>query len=66
MTNSTEQPRWRRGARCNNGACVEVARVDDDYLIRDSKDPDGGILRFSAQEWAAFEAAVQAGEFHFG
>ena len=65
MTNSTEQPRWRRSTRCGSNACVEVARVGGDYLIRDSKDPDGGLLRFSPEEWAAFASAVQAGEFHF-
>lgn len=32
-------------------------------LVRDSKDPDGPQLRFSAAEWADFTAGVRAGEF---
>jgi len=31
--------------------------------VRDSKDPDGPILRFTAAEWAAFVEGVAAGEF---
>lgn len=53
------------------GGCVEVNRdgacsctPDGDVLIRDSKDRDGPILRFTAAEWRAFEAGVIAGEFH--
>jgi hypothetical protein len=31
--------------------------------VRDGKDPEGAQLRFDAAEWAAFTAAVRAGEF---
>lgn len=31
--------------------------------VRDSKDPDGPVLRFSSAEWAAFVAGARAGEF---
>ena len=27
MKNSTEHPVWRRGSKCTNGTCVEVAKV---------------------------------------
>jgi Domain of unknown function (DUF397) len=63
MAKSTEQPVWRRSRRCGNGTCVEVARIGDDYLIRDSKHPEVGPLRFSAAEWNSFADAVRDGEF---
>lgn len=42
--------------------CVEVA-FDGAVLVRDSKDPDGPRLRFTAREWAAFVAGARDGEF---
>ena len=62
MTKSTEHPRWRRSPFCSGGSCIEVARVADQYLIRDSKDPDVH-LRFSDAEWAAFAKGVGGGHF---
>ena len=44
------------------GGCVEVARMDDTVLVRDSKDRDGPVLVFSPREWDAFLARVRAGE----
>ncbi|WP_443034590.1 DUF397 domain-containing protein [Streptomyces sp. BE303] len=35
----------------------------DRLQIRDSKDPDGPALRFPADAWRSFVAAVRAGEF---
>jgi Domain of unknown function (DUF397) len=32
-------------------------------LVRDSKDPDAGILAFDPGSWRAFVDAVQAGDF---
>jgi len=63
MKNSTEQPAWRSGSKCVSGNCVEVAAVDGAYLIRDSKNPEQGSLRFTEAELAAFAAAFIAGEF---
>ena len=59
----TEQ-RWRRSSRSNNGgACVEVAELPDGgRAVRDSKDPTGPILRFTAKEWLAFVGGVRDGE----
>jgi hypothetical protein len=57
---------WQRSAHCASSACVEVAKVDDDrYLVRDSKDPRGRVLTFTAAEWEAFVAGVAAGDFTF-
>lgn len=54
---------WRKSSVCGNGACVEVARVGDDYLVRDSKDPGGPTLTFDSAEWLAFIKSAAAGEF---
>ena len=56
---------WRRSSRCGNNACVEVAKIAGQYLIRDSKDPAGTVLSFTEQEWAAFVQGVTAGDFRF-
>lgn len=49
----------------NGGQCIEAA---PGYLpgavpVRDSKDPSGPALVFGADAFAAFVAAVKAGEF---
>jgi hypothetical protein len=54
---------WCKSSFCGNSACVEVAKVGDEFLVRDSKYPDGLVLTFTRDEWAAFVAGVKAGEF---
>lgn len=56
---------WHKVRACTGTAnCVEVAVLPHGgTAIRDSKDPQGSILMFDAAEWAAFVAAVKAGEF---
>ncbi len=46
----------------NNG-CVEFAIDGDDILVRDSKNPDGGTLRFYRREIDAFLKGAKDGEF---
>lgn len=53
---------WRRSARCGNwGNCVDVAVGAGETAVRDSKAPDGGQLRVSSRQWAAFLSHVKAG-----
>lgn len=47
----------------NGNACVEIAVLRSGIAVRDSKDPSGPVLRFTAQEWSAFLAGVRAHEF---
>ena len=49
---------WHRSSRCGSNSCVEVATIDGSYLVRDSKNPDGTPLAFSAQQWQAFVSGV--------
>jgi hypothetical protein len=54
---------WRKSSFCGNGACVEVAKSGDEFFVRDSKDGNSPVLRFTKDEWVAFVAGVSAGEF---
>jgi hypothetical protein len=63
--NEIDPPKWVKSTRCASGTCVEVAKVDDAYLIRDSKRPEVAPLSFTAEEWTAFVDGVTAGEFRF-
>ncbi len=39
--------------------CVEVAALPHGMAVRDSKDPDGPVLRFTSAEWSAFLEKVR-------
>jgi hypothetical protein len=55
---------WTKASFSNpGGACVEVAQISDGVAVRDSKDPEGSILRYTKPEWSAFLSGVRAGEF---
>ena len=46
------------------GSCVEVANVTGGHrAVRDSKNPAGAALIFTADAWTVFAAAVRDGEF---
>jgi hypothetical protein len=54
---------WRRSTRCGNSSCVEVAKIDDRYLIRDAKDLAAGPLVFTSTQWHAFTTGLRSGTF---
>jgi len=53
---------WRKSTYSggNGGNCIQVAGLPGTVAVRDSKDPDGPALLFTAAEWAAFTARVKA------
>jgi len=70
--NCVEVGRAKSSASYANGQCVEASAVPDGFapakegaevLVRDSKDPDGPVLEFTAGEWDAFIAGAKNGEF---
>jgi hypothetical protein len=54
---------WRKASySAGQGNCVEVAVLPDGgCLVRDTKDRDGGTLRFTATVWHQFTEAVKRG-----
>lgn len=55
---------WRKASSSvNNGACVEVASPRAAVLVRDSVDPSGPVVGYSARSWQAFLASTKAGTF---
>lgn len=47
-----------------NGDCVEVASLPDGEIgVRNSRDSEGPVLRFTSNEWHAFLGGAQKGEF---
>jgi len=60
----TTNLRWRKSRFSSNGNCVEVAELPyGGRALRDSKDPDGPVLKFTRPEWEAFISGCKDGEF---
>ena len=48
----------------SNGNCVEVASLPGGQIgVRNSRDSEGPVLRFTPDEWHAFLGGAQNGEF---
>jgi hypothetical protein len=60
------QIRWVKSSLSfANGNCVEVATLPDGMIgIRNSRDSEGPVLRFTPGEWNAFLAGALRGEFN--
>ena len=59
-----ERLNWRRAKRSmNNGNCTEVATAIGAVVVRDSKDPEGPVLRYPVTTWRSFLAAARKGKY---
>lgn len=59
---------WEKSSYSNGsgGQCIEFCRsfaIKDAVPVRDSKDPQGPALVFSADAWSAFVAGIRVGDF---
>jgi hypothetical protein len=56
---------WRRSRHSGStgGHCVEVAAGGGVVRVRDSKDPAGPALAFTAEQWAGFLRGISGGQF---
>jgi hypothetical protein len=69
MSTLEHQPEWVKSSLSfANGNCVEVANLGAGEIgVRNSRDAQGAVLRFTPDEWHAFIGGVRQGEFdHFG
>lgn len=56
--------KWTKSSYSTTNNCVSVATLENgDIAVRDDKDQNGPILRFTPEEWTAFTAGVGNGEF---
>ena len=56
---------WTQSTYCTSGDCVEArATADGSVEVRDSKqNGTGPVLAFTADEWTAFLAGANDGQF---
>jgi Domain of unknown function (DUF397) len=61
MHGDTLDPSWRKSSRSSHsGNCVEVATVSSNQIVvRDSKNPAGRPVVFTASDWAGFVAKLK-------
>lgn len=65
MMNTSEFSNFKffKSSFCWDAGCVEVGISDSYVAVRDSKNPDKGLLVFNEHEWRAFIQGVKQGEF---
>jgi len=56
----SEYADWRKASYSNGqGACVEAATGAGTVAVRDTTNPDGGTLAFSAEAWQRFTSELK-------
>ena len=61
MSDRTSLP-WRQSSRCSGGACVQVAQTSREVRVRNSTEPSGPELAFTAAAWKDFLDRVKRGD----
>ncbi len=54
---------WRKSTFSGGGGgeCVEIGSAGQSVLVRDSRNPSGAVLQFSADGWSSFMNRVRVG-----
>ena len=63
MSTDRITPWIKASASDSSGTCVQMRRNGDAVEVRDSKDPDGPVLRFTTAELSAWIDGATKGEF---
>lgn len=58
-----EQPAWRTASFCASGECVEVGQQDGLIMVRDSTQPHGGMVQWTAGGWRSFVRDIKDDRF---
>lgn len=63
-----EEAAWFKSSYSTDtgGSCVEIADLNKNIGIRDSKDKKGPALLVEASSWSAFLGLVKSGQVDFG
>ena len=58
-------PEWRKSSYSsgNGGNCLEAGQASGAVLVCDTKNRDGGTLRFTVAAWNGLVTDVRAGKF---
>lgn len=54
--------RWRKSSYSDESGgvhCVEIGRMENNIVVRDSKNPGSGSLSFSLHEWGTFTTGIK-------
>jgi hypothetical protein len=64
MTHTLRRDWFKSTRSMADSHCLEAAfGADGDVSVRDSKNPEGGVLSFESPAWTAFLAGVKSGDF---
>jgi Domain of unknown function (DUF397) len=55
---------WRKASICQDGECAEIAREDEEILLRSTRAP-ADVVRLTGTELQALIRGIEAGEFDF-
>jgi hypothetical protein len=55
---------WNKSIASGGGACVEVARLGEMIIVRDSKYVSGPVLIVSGKAWRTFLVGARSGKFN--
>ena len=58
-SNACVEVTWNKSSYCRNATCVEIGHTEDEVLMRDSKDPEGPVLRFTRSQWQEFVQSLK-------